>query len=455
MKQLKKVLGNIFFLLFIIILCYPSTISASHIKNLRNVEISMNPSQVEELAGKPTKTIEVERWYYGSDQVVIADKQLIDIRLDKRTEKEKNIHNGSAKSHVRIISLRIGMKANEVIQTAGLPDNNLSGVDYYYSNRHRVEITQGEVSKVEFRIKKGLEFLDWIRLNFSSGGLLLMNITLAFIMFGVALEIKVNQFKKVISQPKSFLLGFFSQFIALPLVTFLLILIIRPSSSIALGMILVAACPGGNISNFLSSYAKANIELSVSLTAVATLSAIVLTPLNFALWGGLYSGTSDMVIPIRIDAWEMMKTVFILLGIPIILGVWFSAKFPNITRKIIKPFKIFSLIAFSGFVAAALASNFSYFLQYIHLILLLVFAHNLLALATGYSLASIFKVSPIDRRTLTIETGIQNSGLALVLIFNPALFNGLGGMAFVAAWWGIWHILSGLGVAAWLSKRPL
>jgi len=274
-------------------------------------------------------------------------------------------------------------------------------------------------------------------------------------MFGVALGIKAEHFKKVLLYPKSVIIRIISQFVALPALTFLLVLIIRPSPSVAMGLILVAACPGGHCSNFISSFAKANVALSVSLTDFATLTAIVLTTLNFALWGNLYSETAELVIPIEIDAWEMMKTVFILLGIPIMLGIWFSSKFPNATKKILKPIKIFSILAFGGFILAAFASNFKFFLSYIHLIFLIVLIPNLLALGTGFSIASIFRLPRLDRRTVTIETGIQNSGIALVLIFNPNLFDGLGGMAFIAAWWGIWHILAGLLVASIWSRKPL
>lgn len=421
---------------------------------LRDVEPEMDLNEVIAIAGDPTKTVEITRWFYDDDQVVIMEDQVVDIRIGHRVRPEKRSKDGQPPQR-RISLLRVGMDRDEVLEVSGKPDGEFSGTDLYYSNRHRVELTEGRVSKVEFQIKKGLDFLDWIRLNFSKGGLLFMNITLAFIMFGIALEIKLGRFREIVAKPKSFILGFISQFILLPALTFVLILIIKPSPSIALGMILVAACPGGNISNFMSSIAKANIELSITLTAVATLSAIFMTPLNFWFWGGLYSGTADMIIPISIDVWEMMKTVFILLGIPIILGIWFAAQFPKTTKRIIKPFKIFSFIAFVGFVVAALAANFNFFIDYIHLIFLLVLAHNILALSTGYSLATLFKLKKPDRRTLTIETGIQNSGLGLVLIFNPNLFDGLGGMAFVAAWWGIWHIISGLLIAFYWSKKPV
>ncbi len=300
-----------------------------------------------------------------------------------------------------------------------------------------------------------LQVLDDIRLNFSPGGLLILNITLAFIMFGVALEVDVQSFKNIIKKPKSAIIGFFSQFFLLPALTFLLILAIKPSASVALGMILVACCPGGNISNFISLLARGNAALSVTLTAIATLGAIFLTPVNFAFWGSMYERASHIIIPIEVNPWHMLRTVFILLGIPLVLGMFFSKYFPKVTQKIIKPIKIFSILIFTGFIVVAFANNFEYFIKYIHLIFIIVLIHNALALATGFSISSLFKVSREDRRSISIETGIQNSGLALVLIFNPNLFDGLGGMAYIAAWWGIWHIISGLLIAGILSKKPL
>jgi len=305
---------------------------------------------------------------------------------------------------------------------------------------------------------QSLEVLDNIRLNFSPEGLFAMNITLAFIMFGVALDIKKENFVSVIKNPKIPLIGMISQFLLLPAVTYLLVRILNLTPSIALGMILVAACPGGNISNFISSLAKADVALSVSLTAVATLISIFMTPFNFAFWGHLYIKSSPLLRPITIDPYQMFQTVFILLGIPLVLGLIFANKFPNTTKKIIKPIKIASIFAFFGFVVGALAANFDHFMNYIGLIIFIVILHNALAILTGYTVSRIFKLPQIDRRTIAIETGIQNSGLALVLIFNPKIFPAdlhLGGMAFIAAGWGIWHIISGMGLAFFWSKRKI
>jgi BASS family bile acid:Na+ symporter len=307
-------------------------------------------------------------------------------------------------------------------------------------------------------MQETLAALDHVRLNFSPESLHMLNIALAFIMFGVALEIKLDHFKKILLHPKSAIIGAFSQFILLPFLTFLLVISLNRflSPTMALGMILVAACPGGNISNFISSLAKANVALSVSLTAIATLLAIFLTPLNFAFWGKMavnfYSqaNANTLIRPIEIDAFQMYQTVFILLGIPLILGILINTKFPVFTLKIVRHIKRLSILIFVAIVVMALANNFDHFLGAIEYVFLIVLLHNALALGSGYLMGTIFKRPLEDRKTISVETGIQNSGLALVLIFNPKIFPPemeLGGMAIIAAWWGIWHILAGLGIA--------
>ena len=305
--------------------------------------------------------------------------------------------------------------------------------------------------------------LDEIRLNFSPESLFVLNLTLAFIMFGVALEIKVRHFQRIIADPKAAVVGFISQFFLLPAITFLLIALLRNqiTPTVALGMLLVASCPGGNISNFISSLAKGNSALSVSLTAIASISAIFMTPFNFAFWGGLYTNyisrvdADTLLRPLEINPVQMFQTVFILLGIPLIFGMWFNHKFQKATDKLVRPLKALSIIFFIAIVVLAFRNNFNYFITHITFIFIIVLLHNALALTSGYLFASLFKVKRRDRRALTIETGIQNSGLGLVLIFNPKIFPeslDIGGMAYIAAWWGIWHIIAGLSIAGFWSK---
>lgn len=310
-------------------------------------------------------------------------------------------------------------------------------------------------------MSEALLVLDNIRLNFSPTGLLFLNIIIGFLMFGVALEMRIKKFKTILKKPKTVLVGVLSQFVVLPALTFLLVVIIQPSPAVALGMILVAACPGGNISNFISSLAKANVELSVSLTAIATILAIIMTPINFALYGEWYvsiynsMNASTLIRPINIDLWQVFQTVFILLGIPVILGISIHYRFPRTTYKAIKYVKTISVIIFIAIIFAMIGNNIAHIANYIHLIFFIVIIHNALALSTGFLLSSAFKIEKKNRRSITIETGIQNSGLALALIFNPKIFPAdleLGGMAFIAAFWGIWHILSGLIMAFGFQK---
>ncbi len=295
--------------------------------------------------------------------------------------------------------------------------------------------------------------LDSLHINFDSESLFFLNLTLAVIMFGVALNITISDFLRIIKSPKSVLVGILSQFVFLPAFTFLLVFIIKPIPSIALGMFMVAACPGGNISNFMTHYAKGNSALSVSLTAIATLFAIVMTPLNFQLWSGLYKPTSSLINNISISPIEMVKVISLLLGVPLILGMLVRRFFPKTALKIAPYFKVGSILFFLLLILLALSKNIDIFMSHIQYVFILVLLHNVLALTLGYTTASLFKLSKRNRRTLAIETGIQNSGLGLLLIFS--FFDGLGGMALLAAFWGIWHIVSGLALATFWSKRRI
>ena len=235
--------------------------------------------------------------------------------------------------------------------------------------------------------------------------------------------------------------------------TFVLISIIQPIPSIALGMILVSACPAGHVSNFLTHISKGNAALSVSASAISTVLAIFLTPINFNFWGNLHPITHSLMRSIEIDALHMLKDIAILLGIPLILGMLIAAYFPVFAQKAQKPMKRFSMVVFASFIVMALAANFKNFMNYIEFVVIVVAIHNALALLTGYTLSSLLNLPERDKRAITFEMGIQNSGLGLILIFN--MFSGLGGMAIVTAWWGVWHIVSGGALAWFWSKKQL
>ena len=295
---------------------------------------------------------------------------------------------------------------------------------------------------------------------------MIVNIILAFVMFGVALGIKTQTFKDVFRNPKSVIVGLLMQWIGLPAVTFIVCLILNPviTPMVALGMILVACCPGGNISNFISSLSKGNIELSVYMTAVSTAFAPIITPLNFFVWGNLYSQIVSIrahIPTLHIPFMPMLEQILLLLGVPIVLGLVFAKYFPNATKKITKPAQIISILLFIGMVIVSFSQNFQIIVDNIIYIFFIVLLHNACALSTGYLGGTLAKLPQRDRRSLTVEVGIQNSGLGLILLFNPAIFppevwhSHYGGMLLITAWWGIWHIVSGLTVAYLFRRKPL
>lgn len=294
--------------------------------------------------------------------------------------------------------------------------------------------------------------MDDVVLNFSPGSLMLLNGILAVVMFSIAIDLKPQDFQNLMRAPKSLVVGLTSQFLVLPFVTFLLVLITRPTASVALGLILVAACPGGNISNYITYRAGGNAALSVSMTAFATVGAILLTPLNIAFWGSLYGPSAAILQATAIDPVQITITVGLMLVLPLVLGVSLNAARPEITARLRGPLQWLSMAIFVAFIVAALAANWAQFLMLAGTTIALVVVHNAMALGSGFATASVAGLSAFDRRAVTIETGIQNSGLGLVLIFG--FFGGLGGMAVVAALWGIWHAISGFVLASIMARRP-
>ena len=295
--------------------------------------------------------------------------------------------------------------------------------------------------------------LDNADLKFDDKNIFIMNLSLGFIMFGVALQLKIDDFKRVFSAPKSVLIGFVSQFIALPFLTFLIVWIFKPMPSVAMGMMIVAACPGGNISNFMTSLANGNTALSVCMTAIASVCAVFMTPLNISFYGGFYPPTAAILEDVNVDFFDMLEILGMILLIPLVMGMTVRYYKPKVADLLNKFTHYGSMIIFGLIIVFAFITNMDLFLKYIHLVIFVVFAHNAIGIFTGFGLARLFKLPSKDQKTLAIETGIQNSGLGLALIFSS--FSGMGGMVIVAGWWGIWHIISGLSLAYFFRNRSL
>lgn len=295
--------------------------------------------------------------------------------------------------------------------------------------------------------------IDSIQINFNPDQLFLLNVCLGFLMFSVALDIKIADFKAVFSFPKKVIVGLISQLLLLPILTVILANLWSLPASLALGLMLVAVCPGGNISNFATHLAKGNTALSVTMTSIVTVSAVVLTPLAFSFWSSFIVGTESLQAHIQVDFLEMVKAITTIIVVPLIIGMALNHYRSDWTDILKRPAKALAMIIFLVFIVVAFYLNYQNFLDYVGVVFLLVLVHNGLAFLTGYFFAYANKLPEYDRRAIAIETGIQNSGLALILIFN--FFDGLGGLALVAAWWGIWHMVSGFGMAMYWKRKAL
>lgn len=295
--------------------------------------------------------------------------------------------------------------------------------------------------------------VDSIQIAFNEGSMTILRIAIASILFGIALDTRIEDFRQAARRPGAIAIGVAAQFLLLPAITFALTLALNVRGSVALGMILVACCPPGNVSNIVTHQARGDVALSVSMTAVSNLLAIVLMPLNFALWGSLHPTGGTMMRAIELNPVDMLIEVCLVIGLPFLIGVTLANRFPQVSARASKVIGPAAFLLLGGLIAVALANNFSLFLGYIGIVVLAVFLHDALALGLGYGIAKVTRLPERSARAMTFEVGVRNAGLGLLLVFS--YFGGLGGMALVAAWWGIWDIITALVVARWWRRRPM
>ena len=294
--------------------------------------------------------------------------------------------------------------------------------------------------------------LDAAQIEFSPEALRILNGVLALLMFSIALDIRVADFRELIRQPRPAIVGLGSEYVFLPLLTLGLIYGFVEHPSIALGMVLLSVCPGGSVSNYATYLAKANTALSVMLTAVTTLGAAVITPLAFAFWQGWLPETLQRQLSLSLDFWDMATTVFFLVLVPVLVGVGLNEFRPTWADRLRKPFKILSGVVFISFVCIAIYGNLAQIGEYVKVVFWMTAAHNGLALLGGYWIARAAGLREGNCRTVGLETGLQNSGLGMTLVFT--FFPQYAGMAIVLAWWGIWHLVTGFSLAWLWGRRP-
>lgn len=284
--------------------------------------------------------------------------------------------------------------------------------------------------------------IDEIRFELSGSSEIALSVSLAVMMFAVALSLKLEHFRFFKENPKVYFTGVISQIIFLPALTVILCYLTNPHPSVALGMILISCCPGGNVSNLLSMFGRANTALSISLTATSSLAAAFITPLSIIFWCGLYSPTQNLLSEITFDKLNFLFNTFLILALPLLIGVSLLYLFPKFAKKIYNSVSLISAICLLLIIVFAFIEYFEVFLQIGISIIVLIIVHNTLAFLLGYISGLTINASKASARSLTFEIGIQNSGLGIVILLTQ--LDGIGGAGIVAGLWGIWHIIAGL-----------
>lgn len=293
--------------------------------------------------------------------------------------------------------------------------------------------------------------VDGVRIAFEEGSLTTLKIVIGAILFGIALDTRLDDFKLAARRPGTIAIGVVAQFLLLPALTFLLTLLLDVRGSVALGMILVACCPPGNVSNILTHRARGDVALSVSMTAVGNLLAIVAMPLNVAFWGALHPTGKKVLEDIELSAVDMLVEIGLVIGLPFAAGITLARLWPAVSSRAGKVVGPVAFLGLGAVIVVGVANNWQIFVDHIGVVVVAVFLHDALALLLGYAIARGTRLPEASTRAMTFEVGIRNAGLGLLLVFT--YFDGLGGMALVAAWWGIWDIIAGLAVAQWWRAR--
>lgn len=285
------------------------------------------------------------------------------------------------------------------------------------------------------------ESLDQLRIVLHPLGQAGIAIALMIMVFGVALGLRSDDFSFLLRRRRLFAGGLAAQIAGLPLLTLLLVNLLAPPPSIALGMLVVACCPGGASSNLLTYLARGNVAYSVALTAASSVLAAVLTPASILFWSHTYGPTADLLRSIELNAFAFLLQTTLLLGLPLVLGMIIAARIPDVACRLRPKMALLGTLALAGVIAYGVVHFFVLLAPALPLLAGVGIAHNALAFGGGLLAGHLLGADRAARRALTFEVGIQNSGLAIVILL--AQLEGLGGAAAIAAFWGVWHLLAG------------
>jgi len=268
-----------------------------------------------------------------------------------------------------------------------------------------------------------------------------VNILLGIVMFGMGMTLKLADFKVVFTKPKAVIVGILSQFVIMPVLAFVLAFVFQLPAELAVGVILVGSCPGGTSSNVMTYLAKGDVALSVGMTACTTIMAPIVTPLLVLLFAGQ---------TVDVDVLEMFLSIVQVVLVPIAAGFLINYFFEKVAAACASVLPLVSVVGISLIIMAVVAANQAKLLTVGPLIILVVMLHNVLGYALGYLVGRVLRLTKEQMRTLSIEVGMQNSGLASSLA--TVHFASMPLAAVPGAVFSVWHNISGAVYANILAR---
>lgn len=277
-----------------------------------------------------------------------------------------------------------------------------------------------------------------------------VKVLIAAFLFAVALEVRVSDIREVLRRPAVFAVGLGTQFVLIPALSLVLIAALDVRPSIALGLLLVVCCPAGNLSNILTYRARGDVALSVSLTAVSSALAVIVTPVALAFWGSLSPQVSSTLDRIDLSPTDVLLEVGAMIVLPFVAGLVFAHRHPERARRARRFVEPAILVLLAVLIVGGLAGNASIAAESIRLVGAAIVLQNLMSLLVGYGAATACRLPVAGRRAMTLEMGIRNTGLALVLALT--FFGSIGGVAVTVALWGLWDLITGFALSSWWRR---
>lgn len=303
------------------------------------------------------------------------------------------------------------------------------------------------------QVLQAAQDLDTVEVSIPAGMDLVVKVLVGVFLFGVALDTKFSDLTEHLKRPLVLGVGVAAQFLLLPVLTLGLCHLLDVRGSVALGMMLVACLPAGNLSNLLTHRARGDVALSIAMTTASNVVALVATPALFAFWAGRFEPADELLRSISLDPVAMAFEVGLLIGVPFILGIWVGTRWPAFTAKVRRPVDIAVLSLLLLVIVGGLGARWRVIVDHISEVSVAVVVQNAMVLLVGFAIAALLRLRPAAARAMTLEIAVRNTALGLVIAL--AYFDQLGGVVIVVAVWALWDVIVGLGLASFWRRRPI